>query len=191
MPAFKSKDLNRNRTFLLEFLWNLLNNPTHHDIIVWENKKELVFRIMNKDAVAVLWGQKKCGKAMNYEKLSRALRHFYGTHVKKISGKYFHYQFINMEAILPSTVVLHTEDKQNIKLSKESQDSLPTASSSGTSSARSTPPQPIDMDTASISIQELVQFNAFLLKFQYLRILPFENQAQIFFNSKKAFPQLF
>ncbi|CAR98592.1 Protein CBG25628 [Caenorhabditis briggsae] len=85
MPAFKSKDLNRNRTFLLEFLWNLLNNPTHHDIIVWENKKELVFRIMNKDAVAVLWGQKKGGKAMNYEKLSRALRHFYGTHVKKLS----------------------------------------------------------------------------------------------------------
>ncbi|PIC46528.1 hypothetical protein B9Z55_006190 [Caenorhabditis nigoni] len=180
-----------NRTFLLKFLLDLLSNPTHQDIIVWENKKEMVFRILNKDAVAVLWGQVKGGKAMNYEKLSRALRHFYGIHVKKISGKYFHYQFINMEAILPSTVVLHNEDKKNIKMLKENQDFSPSLSSSGTSSARSTPPQPIDMDTVSVSIQDLVQFNEFLFKFQYLRTLPLENQAQIFFNSKKAFPQMF
>ena len=45
-------------------------------IIQWENRSEGVFRILNSQAVARLWGQQKTNRrnTMTYEKLSRALR---------------------------------------------------------------------------------------------------------------------
>lgn len=59
-----------------EFVVKLLKNPVQDgkQIIKWENKAEGVFRFVESEKVAKLWGQQKANPRMTYEKLSRAMR---------------------------------------------------------------------------------------------------------------------
>lgn len=43
-------------------------------MVKWENRDEGVFRFVESEAVAKMWGTKKCNPRMTYEKLSRAMR---------------------------------------------------------------------------------------------------------------------
>jgi hypothetical protein len=50
---------------------NPMYNPQY---VRWENQREGVFRFVQSEAVAQLWGSLKNNDNMTYEKLSRAMR---------------------------------------------------------------------------------------------------------------------
>ena len=62
---------------LWEFIRDLLKEKDHqyrNGLIRWENKDDGVFKIVNSERVAKLWGAKKNNHTMTYEKFSRAMR---------------------------------------------------------------------------------------------------------------------
>jgi len=61
---------------LWQFLLELLTDAAFREVIQWIGE-EGEFELVNPEAVARLWGERKCKPAMNYEKLSRALRYYY------------------------------------------------------------------------------------------------------------------
>ena len=62
---------------LWEFLFELLADERCGSIITWIAEQNGEFKLENPEQVAKLWGAYKGVKAMNYEKLSRALRTYY------------------------------------------------------------------------------------------------------------------
>ena len=71
----------------------ILTDREHVDIIQWVGN-DGEFKLSDPERVARLWGEKKNKPAMNYEKLSRALRYYYdGDMISKVSGKRFAYKF--------------------------------------------------------------------------------------------------
>ncbi|XP_017142808.1 DNA-binding protein Ets97D [Drosophila miranda] len=84
---------NNGQVQLWQFLLEILTDCDHSDIIEWVGT-EGEFKLVEPDRVARLWGVKKNKPAMNYEKLSRALRYYYdGDMISKVSGKRFAYKF--------------------------------------------------------------------------------------------------
>jgi hypothetical protein len=60
---------------LWEFVRELLQSPQYNPrLLKWEDKSEGVFRFVQSEQVAALWGKKKNNPNMTYEKLSRAMR---------------------------------------------------------------------------------------------------------------------
>ena len=59
---------------LVRYLGRPEMNPT---CITWCCKEDGIFRIVDSAAVAKEWGKEKGNDSMTYEKLSRALRHYY------------------------------------------------------------------------------------------------------------------
>ncbi|RUS79705.1 hypothetical protein EGW08_012539 [Elysia chlorotica] len=60
---------------LWEFVRDLLQDPKFNPkLLKWEDKENGVFRFVQSEQVARLWGKKKNNPMMTYEKLSRAMR---------------------------------------------------------------------------------------------------------------------
>lgn len=60
---------------LWEFIRDLLKDPRYNpQLLRWEEKETGVFRFVQSEAVARMWGDKKHNTGMTYEKLSRAMR---------------------------------------------------------------------------------------------------------------------
>ncbi|KRY49119.1 ETS homologous factor [Trichinella britovi] len=60
----------------------------------WENREEGVFRIVESEKLARLWGMKKNNSRMTYEKLSRAMRYYYNSKIiLPVSGRRLVYKF--------------------------------------------------------------------------------------------------
>lgn len=60
---------------LWEFIRDLLLDPvTNPSFIRWERREDGIFKFVQSDKVAKLWGQRKQNPRMTYEKLSRAMR---------------------------------------------------------------------------------------------------------------------
>ncbi|KAF8571308.1 hypothetical protein P879_01298 [Paragonimus westermani] len=79
---------------LWQFLLDLLTDWQHREAIHWISD-DGEFKLSNPERVAAMWGQRKNKPAMNYEKLSRALRYYYdGDMISKVHGKRFVYKFI-------------------------------------------------------------------------------------------------
>ncbi|MEE6482547.1 hypothetical protein FKM82_013278 [Ascaphus truei] len=79
---------------LWEFVRDLLLSPQkNHGAVRWENRREGTFRVIKSDTFAQLWGEQKKNKCMNYEKLSRALRHYYKTGILERVGGRLTYKF--------------------------------------------------------------------------------------------------
>ncbi|XP_074660265.1 uncharacterized protein LOC141912774 isoform X2 [Tubulanus polymorphus] len=100
IPTSKKKPSNRGRkpgkgNHLWEFIRDLLGNPDFNPkIIKWEDLSAGVFRIVQSQKVAEMWGRKKKNSNMNYEKLSRALRYYYDRDVlRRVGGKRLVFQF--------------------------------------------------------------------------------------------------
>lgn len=79
----------KNIIHLWEFLLELLAYGDEcRSMIAWVREEHGEFKLKNKDEVAKKWGAYKKIKGMNYEKLSRALRHYYPKGIiKKVSLK--------------------------------------------------------------------------------------------------------
>ena len=77
--------------FLLELL---LGGPQHSNLISWTGE-EGEFKLLDAEAVARLWGQRKNKANMNYDKLSRALRYYYDKNIiRKVMGQKFVYRLV-------------------------------------------------------------------------------------------------
>ena len=60
---------------LWEFIRDLLLDPiTNPSFIRWERREDGIFKFVQSDKVAKLWGQRKQNPRMTYEKLSREMR---------------------------------------------------------------------------------------------------------------------
>uniref|UniRef100_A0A8R1HY67 ETS domain-containing protein n=1 Tax=Caenorhabditis japonica TaxID=281687 RepID=A0A8R1HY67_CAEJA len=66
---------------LLDFLKRLLEDD--NDIIVWTDRQNAEFRMVKPHAVAEKWGAITGNPSMNYDKMSRGLRHFYTNNTLK------------------------------------------------------------------------------------------------------------
>lgn len=63
---------------LWEFIRDLLLNPaTNPSLIRWERREDGIFKFVQSDKVAKMWGDRKQNPRMTYEKLSRAMRTYY------------------------------------------------------------------------------------------------------------------
>ena len=67
-----------NTIHLWEFLVDLLANDDLRTIICWSRREFKEFKLKRPEEVSRRWGLVKRKKGMNYEKLSRALRFYYG-----------------------------------------------------------------------------------------------------------------
>ncbi|CAH1642309.1 unnamed protein product [Spodoptera littoralis] len=89
-----SRNGNNGQIQLWQFLLELLTSAEYYDVIRWHGT-EGEFKLLEPERVATLWGARKHKPAMNYEKLSRALRYYYdGDMIAKVSGKRFVYKFV-------------------------------------------------------------------------------------------------
>ncbi|KAJ0182882.1 hypothetical protein K1T71_000858 [Dendrolimus kikuchii] len=89
-----SRNGNNGQIQLWQFLLELLTSAEYFGIIRWHGT-EGEFKLLDPEKVARLWGARKHKPAMNYEKLSRALRYYYdGDMIAKVSGKRFVYKFV-------------------------------------------------------------------------------------------------
>lgn len=71
----------------------LLQDDQHVDIISWAGSNG-EFKLLNPEAVSVLWGLRKRKPSMNYDKLSRAIRYYYDKKIMhKVHGKRYVYKF--------------------------------------------------------------------------------------------------
>ncbi|XP_059904635.1 transcription factor ETV7 isoform X1 [Gadus macrocephalus] len=62
---------------LWDYVYQLLCDPHYRAYIRWEDQKRLVFKVVDPNGLARLWGNHKSRDNMTYEKMSRALRHYY------------------------------------------------------------------------------------------------------------------
>ena len=81
---------------LWQFLYALLEDPEkkYGDLIEWTNRRELEFRIVDPEAIAIWWGKIKHIPNMTYERLSRILHYYYDRGIlKKMGGERYLYRF--------------------------------------------------------------------------------------------------
>ncbi|KAK6191588.1 hypothetical protein SNE40_003238 [Patella caerulea] len=89
------KDKKAKNQHLWEFIYDCLINPAYNpQFLRWENQREGVFRFVQSEAVAQLWGGFKNNENMTYEKLSRAMRHYYKRGLlERVEGRRLVYKF--------------------------------------------------------------------------------------------------
>lgn len=93
-PCPGNRSGNNGQIQLWQFLLELLTDRGSRHLIMWvgENGE---FKLNDPEQVAQQWGRRKNKPAMNYEKLSRALRYYYdGDMIHKVHGKRFVYKFV-------------------------------------------------------------------------------------------------
>ncbi|NXU11195.1 ETV7 factor, partial [Pardalotus punctatus] len=106
---------------LWEYVYQLLSDSRYEPYIRWEDKEAKVFRVVNPNGLAQLWGNHKNRMNMTYEKMSRALRHYYKLNIiKKEPGQRLLFRFLKT----PGEVVheksskleqLENEDHEDLK----------------------------------------------------------------------------
>ena len=78
---------------LWQFLLELLQDEKHANIITWAGT-DGEFKLLDPEAVSMLWGMRKRKPCMNYDKLSRAIRYYYDKKIMhKVHGKRYVYKF--------------------------------------------------------------------------------------------------
>ncbi|XP_018424415.1 PREDICTED: transcription factor ETV6 isoform X1 [Nanorana parkeri] len=80
---------------LWDYVYQLLSDTRYENFIRWEDKELMVFRIMDPNGLARLWGNHKNRTNMTYEKMSRALRHYYKLNIiRKEPGQRLLFRFM-------------------------------------------------------------------------------------------------
>ncbi|NWT80027.1 ETV7 factor, partial [Lanius ludovicianus] len=106
---------------LWEYVYQLLCDRRYEPYIRWEDRDAKVFRVVDPNGLAQLWGNHKNRMNMTYEKMSRALRHYYKLNIiKKEPGQKLLFRFLKT----PGEVVheksskleqLENEDHEDLK----------------------------------------------------------------------------
>ncbi|NXI38840.1 ETV7 factor, partial [Galbula dea] len=82
---------------LWDFVYQLLSDSRYEPYIKWEDKEAKVFRVVDSNGLAQLWGSHKNRLNMTYEKMSRALRHYYKLNIiKKEPGQKLLFRFLKI-----------------------------------------------------------------------------------------------
>ncbi|XP_041709403.1 transcription factor ETV6 isoform X1 [Coregonus clupeaformis] len=80
---------------LWDYVYQLLSDSRYENYIRWEDTETKVFRIMDPNGLARLWGNHKNRTNMTYEKMSRALRHYYKLNIiRKEPGQRLLFRFM-------------------------------------------------------------------------------------------------
>ncbi|NWR91446.1 ETV7 factor, partial [Furnarius figulus] len=105
---------------LWDYVYQLLSDSRYEPYIRWEDKEAKVFRVVNPNGLAQLWGNHKNRVNMTYEKMSRALRHYYKLNIiKKEPGQKLLFRFLKT----PGEIV-HEKSSKLEKLENEDQEDL-------------------------------------------------------------------
>ncbi|XP_056128894.1 transcription factor ETV7 [Lampris incognitus] len=82
---------------LWDYVYKLLCDPHYQAYIRWEDQQRLLFRVVDPNGLARLWGNHKSRANMTYEKMSRALRHYYKLNIiKKEPGQKLLFRFLKI-----------------------------------------------------------------------------------------------
>ncbi|XP_040049798.1 transcription factor ETV7 isoform X2 [Gasterosteus aculeatus] len=82
---------------LWDYVYQLLCDDRYQEYIRWEDRDSLVFRVVDPNGLARLWGNHKNRDNMTYEKMSRALRHYYKLNIiKKERGQKLLFRFLKL-----------------------------------------------------------------------------------------------
>ncbi|XP_015197566.1 transcription factor ETV7 isoform X2 [Lepisosteus oculatus] len=80
---------------LWDYVYQLLSDSRYEPYIRWEDRETMVFRVVDPNGLARLWGNHKNRANMTYEKMSRALRHYYKLNIiKKEPGQKLLFRFL-------------------------------------------------------------------------------------------------
>lgn len=92
---------------LWDYVYQLLCDERYQEYIRWEDQDSLVFRVVDPNGLARLWGNHKNRDNMTYEKMSRALRHYYKLNIiKKERGQKLLFRFLKT----PQAIKKHQND---------------------------------------------------------------------------------
>ncbi|KAM6981809.1 transcription factor ETV7 [Tautogolabrus adspersus] len=82
---------------LWDYVYQLLCDDRYQEYIRWEDWDSKVFRVVDPNGLARLWGNHKNRDNMTYEKMSRALRHYYKLNIiKKERGQKLLFRFLKL-----------------------------------------------------------------------------------------------
>jgi hypothetical protein len=85
----------KNCRILWEYLYLLLQDSNYSSVIKWEDESNMVFRIVQAEKLAALWGLQKNRLGMTYEKLSRGMRYYYPNNIiAREPGRRLLYRFM-------------------------------------------------------------------------------------------------
>ncbi|KAM5181111.1 transcription factor ETV7-like [Mantella aurantiaca] len=80
---------------LWDYLYQLLDDSRYEPYIKWQDKELKVFRVVDPNKLAALWGNHKNRPNMTYEKMSRAMRQYYKINLlKKEFGQKLTFRFL-------------------------------------------------------------------------------------------------
>ncbi|XP_051946887.1 transcription factor ETV7-like isoform X2 [Xyrauchen texanus] len=80
---------------LWDYVYQLLSDSRYEAYIRWEDLDAMIFRVVDPNGLARLWGNHKNRVNMTYEKMSRALRHYYKLNIiKKETGQRLLFRFL-------------------------------------------------------------------------------------------------
>ncbi|XP_009705753.1 PREDICTED: transcription factor ETV7, partial [Cariama cristata] len=120
-PFREARGTEEDCRLLWDYVYQLLSDSRYEPYIKWEDKEAKVFRVVNPNGLAQLWGNHKNRVNMTYEKMSRALRHYYKLNIiKKEPGQKLLFRFLKT----PGEIVheksskleqLESEDHEDLK----------------------------------------------------------------------------
>ncbi|NXK74980.1 ETV7 factor, partial [Amazona guildingii] len=103
---------------LWDYVYQLLSDSRYEPYIKWEDKEAKIFRIVDPNGLAQLWGNHKNRMNMTYEKMSRALRHYYKLNIiKKEPGQKLLFRFLKTPG-----EIIHEKPSRVEQLEQESDD---------------------------------------------------------------------
>eukprot|EP00794_Sanderia_malayensis_P007260 gene7260-8069_t len=76
----------------------LLKSDEDEICVSWLEPTEYVFKVLNAEVLAEIWGMLKLNASMNYGKLTRALRYYYGKNlIEKVADRPYTYCFVQSD----------------------------------------------------------------------------------------------
>ncbi|KAK2825577.1 hypothetical protein Q7C36_019504 [Tachysurus vachellii] len=95
---------------LWDYVYQLLVDTRYESYIKWEDRDAMIFRVVDPNGLARLWGNHKNRANMTYEKMSRALRHYYKLNIiKKESGQRLLFRFLKT----PNEIIQSRSDRSD------------------------------------------------------------------------------